>query len=386
MNFLFLSITDWDAPQFGSRQQVAKRLVQRGHRVLFVDVPRALHSFISDPGRMPQTLRRMNQLRQIPEGPLVYTPPLVFPIYYNPVTNGLNQRLLLGYLRHTLKRIGWSVDVLWTYWANTAYLVGRFQEKVSVYHCIDNFTAVSYPLTPPGTIARMEAEQCRQVDLVLARTAGLAADKRQYNSHTIHLPGGADTDQFDPQYVTETLPDMAHLPQPRIGFIGTFDDRVNVSLLHHCISQLPEASFIFVGPVRSHLADISRLQSQANVRFLPPCPHTAVPAVIAGFDICLIPYYINEYTQELSPIKLYEYLAMSKPIVATNLPYIAREQEHVRLAETPAQFLACLQEALAQPPTIDEKAAWREAAVNNSWDSQVDQIEDHLKQIWSKQA
>jgi len=176
---LTLSTTDWDAPQFGSRQQIALRLARRDHRVLFVEIPRALHSFVSDPAGTRRALRRLGHIRQAPDGPLVYTPPPVLPVYYNPLVNALNQRLLLGYLRRTLANLDWQPDVLWTYWPHTAYLLGRLGERVAVYHCIDDFSAVGYPLTTRGAIARMEAEQCRQVDIVFARTAGLATAARQ---------------------------------------------------------------------------------------------------------------------------------------------------------------------------------------------------------------
>ena len=75
------STTDWDAPQFGSRQQIALQLIRRGYRILFVEIPRALHSFISDPPGTYKALRRLGQVRQIPAGPLVYTPLPVLPIY-----------------------------------------------------------------------------------------------------------------------------------------------------------------------------------------------------------------------------------------------------------------------------------------------------------------
>ena len=61
LSFLTLSTTDWDAPQFGSRQQIARELARRGHRVLFVEVPRALHSLVSDPAGTRRALRRMGR-------------------------------------------------------------------------------------------------------------------------------------------------------------------------------------------------------------------------------------------------------------------------------------------------------------------------------------
>lgn len=373
--FLFLSTTDWDAPQFGSRQQIALRLARRGHRVLFVEIPRTLHSFVTDPAGTRRALGRLGRIRRVPEGPLVYTPLPVLPIYYNPLINALNQRLLLRYLRRMLARLGWQPDVLWTYWPHTAYLVGRLGEQIAVYHCIDDFAAVGYPLTTREAIASMEAEQCRKVDVIFTRTEGLTAAKRRLNPNTYLLPGGVDTTHFDPARVAMSPTDVAALPHQRVGLVGTIDDRVDVGLLAYCARSLPETTFVLVGPVRRHRVDIGPLESLPNVHLLPPCPHSDVPTIVAALDVCLIPYRVNPYTEGLSPIKLYEYLAMGKPVVATDLPYLRREVEHIRIVHTSEEFLAAVQGALAHPTSAKEHARRRAAAGLHSWDRQVDEIE-----------
>lgn len=376
--FVSLSTTDWDAPQFGSRQQIALRLAQRGHRVLFVEIPRALHSLVSDPAGTRRALRRLGRVRQVEGGPLVYTPLPVLPIYYNPLTNAVNQRLLLRDLRRVLARLGWQPDVLWTYWPHTTHLIGQLGERAAVYHCIDDFAAAGYPLTTRRAIARMEAEQCRKVDLVFARTAALAAAKRELNPNTCLLPGGVDTAHFDPAQVDAPPTEIAALPRPRVGLVGTIDDRVDVELLLHCARALPEATLALIGPTKRHRVDVDPLQNLPNVHLLPPCPHSEAPSTTAALDVCLIPYRINPYTKGLSPIKLYEYLAMGKSVVATDLPYLRREAEHIHIAHSPEEFAAAVGEILARPPTAKERTRWRAVAEAYSWDRQVDEIEHRL--------
>jgi glycosyltransferase involved in cell wall biosynthesis len=345
--FVFLSTTDWDAPQFGSRQQIALRLAERGHVVLFTEVPRALHSLVSDPSGTWRAARRLGRTRQVEERLLVYTPLPVLPLYYNAWTNAVNQRLLLLYLRRLLRRLGLVADVLWTYWPNTAYLVSRLGSRVSVYHCIDDFAAAGYPLTSRESIAAMEAEQCRQVDLVVTRTEQMCRTKRRFNANTHVLPGGVDVEQFNPMSVGAPPQSVDDLPRPRVGFVGTIDDRVDVELLVHCAERLAEVTFILVGPVKRHRVRVQSLSGLANVHLLPASPHSAVPAIVGGFDVCLIPYAVNDYTRGLSPLKLYEYLAMGKPVVATRLPYVEREASSVRIASSCSEFVAAVEDAMA---------------------------------------
>lgn len=379
LTFCFLSTTDWDAPQFGSRQQIARLLAQRGHQVLFVDVARALHSLISAPADTRRAVGRMDRLRRIADGLTVYTPPPVLPIYYHPTSNAMSQRLLLTYLRRALRRLSWPrLDVLWTYWPNSAYLVGRLGERISVYHCIDALTAVKYPLTPPNAITEMEAELCRKVGIIFARTQELADDKRRYNACVQLLPGGVDLELFTPRAELQPTAALAAIPRPRAGFLGTVDNRLDVALLTECAARLQEVSFVFVGPAKPHLVDLRPLAVLPNVHFLPACSHAEAPSFYAGFDVGLIPYRLNPYTEGLSPLKLYEYLAMGVPVVATPLPYLRREQTHIRIAGEVAGFAQAIRDSIVAPPTPAQKANWRSVAAGYSWAQQVDQIEATL--------
>jgi len=379
--FVMLSTTDWDSPQFGSRQQIARCLARRGHRVLYVEVPRALHSLISDPAGTRRAIPRMGRIRSVGDGIEAFTPPPMLPVYYHPATNALNQRLLRRYVRGALSRLHWRPDVLWTYWPNTARLIGKMGERVAVYHCIDDFAAAAYPLTPQRAIVQMEAEQCRKVGLIFVRSPGLFTTRSRLNPRTYRLPGGVDTEVFDPDRVGEPLAMVSALPGPRAGFVGTIDDRVDVDLLLQCARGLPEVCFVLLGPVKRHRVAIGPLPNEPNMHFLPECPHHEVAAAIAGLDVCLIPYRVNTYTQALSPVKLYEYLAMGKPVVATDLPYLHREAELIRICRNPGEFLRAVRQSLERPLAPAHIRAMRQAAQMHSWKHQVDVIESYLEPL-----
>ena len=378
--YCFLSTTDWDAPQFGSRQQIASELARRGHRVLFVEVPRSIQSFVTDPEGTRRALRRLGRLRAIGEPAaedrlVAYIPPLVLPLYYNPVTNRVNQALLRRMIRRALGKLGWSVDILWSYWPNAARLVGALGERVAVYHCIDDFGAVGYPLTRRSWIADMEDELCRRVDIVFTRTHALATARASSNPNTHVIAGGVDITRFDPYLGQRLHEGVGSLPPPRVGFLGTVDDRLDVDLVARCARELPGSSFVLVGPTKRHRVSLAALEGLPNVRLYPPCAPEDAPGVIAACDVCLIPYRVNAYTRALSPIKLYEYLAMGKPVVATDLPYLRREREHVILAETEDAFVEGVRLALDQPGSVRDVAMRRRVALSHSWSSQVDEIE-----------
>jgi glycosyltransferase involved in cell wall biosynthesis len=375
LTFLTLSTTDWDAHQFGSRQAIAASLARRGHRVFFVEVPRALHSFISDPAGTVRALRRVGTKREVQKNLFVYTPRPVLPVYYHPWTNGLNQRLLRRDLRRALERLNWVADVLWTYWPNTSSLVGGFGEQISVYHCIDDFKAVSYPLVRDGVLATMEAELCRRVDLVLAGSPGLRDDKLRFNSRTELLASGVDQAFLAAGTAVEPDPSIAMLPAPRVGFVGTIDDRIDAELVAASARALSQATFVLIGPVKRHRFSTTALAGLPNVRLLGPRPHGQIPAALAAFDVAIIPYRRNAFTESLSPAKLYEYLAAGIPTVTIDLPFAQPLRSHLRIAKDTEDFIAALRDLIDCPPAAESRRRWRAAARKNSWEQRVDTIE-----------
>ena len=82
-----------------------------------------------------------------------------------------------------------------------------------------------------------------------------------------------------------------------------------------------DVSFVLVGPEQS---DVSLLKTCPNIHLLGQRPHDEVPAYVNAFDVALIPYRLAEYTANVYPTKLNEYLVMGKPVVATDLPEIRR--------------------------------------------------------------
>lgn len=385
LDILCFSSTDWEGI-WGSRQQVMLRFARRGYRVLFVEQPAGLEHLLRYPDLRRRKFRRWREgPRQIAESLwIVSLPPLLPGRYYSPTINRLNQHLTTYFLHHHLQACKLTHSpILWLYNPEQGPLIGRFGERLAVYHCIDEFTAGTRG-HKRRTIAALETDLLRRVDLVFANSSLTYEAKRQFNPHTYRIPSGADVAHFA-QTLDPTLPvhpAIAALPQPRIGYIGHVNERLDYAVLEHLAQARPAWSLVFVGDTYPWTPDappLRRLRALPNVYFLGKYPFANIPALIKGMDVCLLPYVNDERGMYRSPLKLYEYLAAGKPVVSTDHPEARELGNAIYLATTPEAFVE--QVALALTEDSPEQQQERLAiAQQHSWDRRVDEMEHFIQE------
>jgi glycosyltransferase involved in cell wall biosynthesis len=102
-------------------------------------------------------------------------------------------------------------------------------------------------------------------------------------------------------------------------------------------------------------------------------PAEEVPHYIKAFDVCFIPYAINEETDNLSPLKLYDFMATGRPIVTSNFSAAQEFSEVIYIADSKEHFVHHIETALVE---VDNYLfhARRHAASLNTWENRVNQI------------
>jgi glycosyltransferase involved in cell wall biosynthesis len=190
------------------------------------------------------------------------------------------------------------------------------------------------------------------------------------------VPEGADVGAF----IAASSPDaavpaaMAALPGKVIGYVGVIDFRLDTELIAYMARKRPAWSFALVGPMKGDTQDMSGLEALPNVHFLGRQNLEDVPTFVKGMDVCLIPYVLNDYTHHIFPLKLYEYMAAGKPIVASAMyEMLAYEGDEMALGRSPDDFLAKVDGAIAEdsPQRIASRQA---AAAHQSWDDRIEEV------------
>ncbi|WP_077307309.1 glycosyltransferase [Terribacillus halophilus] len=105
------------------------------------------------------------------------------------------------------------------------------------------------------------------------------------------------------------------------GYIGVIEGRIDFDLIKELARVNKDVKFKFTGIVIESCKEIVEdLNMLDNVSFDGPVSYNSIPKVLSSYDVCIIPHKINKFTQSMSPLKFYEYLASNKPIILTPVP------------------------------------------------------------------
>ena len=243
-------------------------------------------------------------------------------------------------------------DVLITYYTTCAALATLYARvrgvKVLLIYSDDLPKLFRPPLARILTARLFNPLVARAAHYVVGTARLLVEDMERYNTHVSYIPNGVHLLAFRQQ---------RHDRDTRfvVGFVGGFRRWVNFDLLIEAAKGLPEMHFLLVGG-GDRLEYVRQMTvGMGNVELTGWVPHAQVPDLIARMDVGVIPFYVNELTDRVSPIKMFEYWAMGKPVVVTPF-YEARYSGDgaVAFADGAAELVATLER-------LRQDYAWRTA-------------------------
>lgn len=360
-----------------NRQQIMSRLA-RQNKVLFVEPAGYFRDTLASVRSQGCGVLRPAQLESPLPNLWVYRPPPMAPISGRPPLSLLTFAWRRHQLRQTLRHLGMSHPILWVFQYHLGEMIGQLDEQLIIYHAVDEYSAYADINTPERRqrVQRLEAEVISRVDLVLVTSPALHASKSNVHPHVVLAPNGVDYDLFaNASFNGQRPPDLAQLPGPIIGYIGAINEKLDLELLIYSARRHPQWSFALVGPVLiSHqLPQLHTLNQLPNVHFLGQRPYHELPQYMRSCDICTIPYQRNEWTRNISSLKLYEYLANGAPIVSTDIPAAREFADVVHIASDAPTFDTALSQALTEA-TPAHRQKLRAVARQHTWEQRLDDI------------
>ena len=202
------------------------------------------------------------------------------------------------------------------------------------------------------------------------------------NKHSYYIGQGCDLTHFKIKERSEPE-DLSKIEGIKIGYVGYLTAlRLNINLLIELAINKPELQFILVGPEDDFFKK-SQLHQLENVHFLGSKNSSELPTYIQFFDVCINPQTVNDLTIGNYPRKIDEYLAMGKPVVATQTPTMEIFKDYVYLGNTAMDYTNLIDKALLENngDLIQQRISF---AQSHSWKSNVKEIEKAIELLKTK--
>lgn len=371
---LFISLEHWD--EVWRRNQIVCAELLRRHpdaQILWVGPPTdlwnapGLKSINAPLGTLFQPAKNISRLYALkPFKPLP-----------NVLGKGLNQWLFKHAVARAMTQLGWQNHIAWV--NNQAYcrLLPTPRTQL-IYDITDDWTHATAPAHILEQIKADDQWMLAHADDVIVCSDDLYRNKVE-SCNKIHLiRNGVTIEPYLPESLAnKTIPKDIQFSTTVAGYVGTLhEDRLDVELIVNVANKLTNVQFVFVGPNSLSANSTAALQSLPNCHILGARPYDTVPSYLAGFDICITPHVVTPFTESLDPIKMYEYMATGKPIVATACAGFRDLDSLIYVARNCDQFVDLIEQAKTEKS--ERTLARIDWARKQTWEQRVDDIEKIL--------
>ncbi|WP_339922129.1 glycosyltransferase [uncultured Cyclobacterium sp.] len=388
VTIVMTSMSRWDGEFSSASWSLAKTFAQT-QKVIYVDYPFTLLDYFKERKKPSVYARKQaliwskNSLKPLPQfSPFLYalTPPLMLPINWLPpgmlynTLSDWNDRRLAKSIQKALKELS-EKDFIFFNSFNPLYLnklPTKFKPKAYVYQSRDNIRALELYLRKHG--AQKEIEAVRNADESLVTSLMLQKDLENLSGKKVsYFPNAADFDLFKTAYEKqlEIPEDLKRIPQPRIGYTGNICHRLDYDLIKGICEANRDKSIVMVGPRNHNGHTTINLDEIPNLYFTGPKKIEQLPQYLAHFQLLILPFLCNEVTKSIYPLKINEYLASGKPIVATPFSEdIQLFHPLISLEKTSKEFNSAIATELATDTSQKAELRFLEAS-KNTWKGRV---------------
>jgi glycosyltransferase involved in cell wall biosynthesis len=402
IDIIYFTLFPWDHA-YSSVSLSFTREYAKNNRVFYINHPYTLKDFVWGWNKPMVKERRkdmlLNRMRyeSIPELPNVVAvqPPLTLPInWMNEGKNyerlyDLNNRIILDTIKQVVKDFNLT-NYIYLNCFNPFYAgvlpKDEFSPLLNVYTCIDDMMEEEY--TKKHGV-RLEEIALAEADISFVTSHNLLRLKKHLNPNMHILHNAVDISIFKTA-LDGPLPrpkELENVKGKMIGFTGNLDaSRIDYGLIKKVAKKHSDKTIVLVGPVNSPEFYKMGLDKMPNVIFTGGKHITELPAFLQHFDVTMIPFLLNKLTSSIYPLKINEYLATGKPVVATNFSVDIRGfSDVVYIADSQEEFLEKLNLAIAE--NDEQKVTQRFAvAQSNTWTERVNQFWEIVENTLEKRA
>ncbi len=357
--------------RFQRPQQIAAEFARRGHRVFWLS-----------PGRhLPLSHTKRYEAIQLRQN--------LWELHFR----GENLEMYTGFLSDedaepicaALREVYRDFDITencvllqFPFWRRIGLRLRQEFNSRIIYDCMDDWQ--NWTAEPRISQWNLDEEKnlAREADVLVVTAQELYERQQAFRPDPILARNAADFDFLSTPQANNLITDKS---KPVIGYFGAIADWFDLDLMTRIAELRPQYNFFFIGHV--YALETARITSLPNVHFLGEKNYREIPLFLSHFDVCLIPFVLNDLIKGVDPVKMYEYFSQGKPVVATDMPELASLNHLVYIGKNVEDFAAKLDEAVREDDP-DLRRRRIEYAKANTWAARVDVIDGAVRKSFPK--
>jgi len=368
-DYIIISSIDWTT-HWQMHHQLAKALVSNGKRVLFIENTGARGPKKGDVSRIRERIsnwiKSTHGFRDIENNLTIYSS-LFIPFPYFKIAVFINNFFISKAIKKWMRIVEFHSPIVITFLPTPLAhaLIKEFNPVLIIYYCANN---MSEALPDMKKLGSWEEELFRKSDLVFSISEEIRERASASAKYVYSYPAGVDFSLFENAKVDTIIPeDLNTLPRPVVGYVGALSGVLDQKLIIEMAKQMPSVTFVLIGPTHTN---INNLLQYSNIKILGIKQHNLIPAYMKGFDVGIIPYVVNKFTDSVYTCKLNEYLAMGLPVVSSDMReirnFIDRHGSVLMIGKDTSDFIEKVKLSIAESNQAkrDKRIA---IAKSNSW-------------------
>jgi len=373
-NVIIFSSIDWST-HWQLHHQLATSLISDGNRVLFVENTGVRSINIGDVGRLSERIHNwrkgMRGFFNIDGSKLTIYSPILIPFPYSKLSLFFNKRIFNLSIFRWIKVSNFSDPIVISFLPTPLIqsAIKSIDPKISIYYCANNMADSSISASQ---IRPYEDYFFGSVDIVFTAAYVIQEYAKSFSEKVFYFPPGIDFDKFEKALKSKKgIPnDLSGITKPVIGYVGALGRVFDQELLCALADECSDSNIVLIGP---KYTDTTFLEGKSNIVFLGTRPHDQLPYYIKGFDVGIVPYICNDFTEGVYPSKLNEYMAMGIPSVSTNLREVREFKETYGeatiIANSTEEFIEAVKLSIVEKNNTSFADQRIKAAKTNSWES-----------------
>ena len=265
-----------------------------------------------------------------------------------------------------------------------------------LYEYIDDLNpALAGTKELPENVKKIHEYVCKNIQNALVVTSAdkLFEDistKRKSEENIVLSSNGVEYNHFakvkkDKQVLSKKSQAIIDQKKPIIGYYGALASWFDYDLVKKLAEKRSDINIVLIGIKYDNSFDESKIEDVQNVHYIGPVNYNDLPKYAVFFDVCTIPFVLNDITVATNPLKAFEYMALEKPIITTAMKE-CKKYKSIFIANNAEEFISLTDKALKinKKNNKDYYELLKKEALDNTWNKKAEEIMYLLKKEENK--